>query len=102
MNGDEDRPLTTQSDKMATNKYQELQKFSDEELQAEITETEAQYVKMRFDHHVTGLENPMRIREVRRDIARMKSELRRRELENATPEQLAGRSRIRARRSKGK
>lgn len=85
---------------MASKKYIELQGYSEEELRSEIAETEVQYAKMRFDHNVMGLENPQTLREVRRDIARMKSELRRRELSNATPEELANRSKIRARRRK--
>jgi len=42
----------------------------------------------------------LELREMRRDVARLNTEIRRRELENATPEELAKRSRIRARRSR--
>ena len=38
--------------------------------------------------------------EIRRDIARLKTEVRRREMETMTPEQVANRSKIRARRRK--
>jgi len=40
------------------------------------------------------------LRETRRDVARLKTEVRRREMEKLTPEQVAGRSKIRARRRK--
>lgn len=83
---------------MATKKYTELQEFKTEDLVSEITETEAQYRKLKFDHAVKGLDDPLTIREVRRDIARMKTELRRRELADATPEDLSQRSKTRKRR----
>lgn len=83
---------------MATKKFLELQEFSDQDLQSELEETQAQYRKLKFDHATKGLENPIVLREIRRDIARLKTEMRRRELENASKEQLEKRSKIRARR----
>lgn len=83
---------------MASKKYIELQEFSDEDLQAELNATEVQYQKLQFDHAIKGLDNPLVLREVRRDIARLKTEARRRELNAMNEEQLAGRSKIRARR----
>jgi large subunit ribosomal protein L29 len=53
---------------------------------------------MQFDHAVKGLDNPLTLREMRRDIARLKTEARRRELAQLTPEELAKRSKIRERR----
>ncbi|MDX1667046.1 MAG: 50S ribosomal protein L29 [Saprospiraceae bacterium] len=83
---------------MATKKFLELQEFSNEDLQSELRQTEEQYQKIKFDHAVKGLENPMALREVRRDIARLKTEIRRRELAEMSDDQLAQRSRIRDRR----
>lgn len=83
---------------MATKKFIELQEMSVQDLQSELKETRDQYQKMKFDHSVRGLENPLLLREVRRDIARMESEMRRRDIAAMTPEDLAKRSRIRARR----
>ena len=83
---------------MATKKHIELQGLSDDELVAEINVREAGYKKMKFDHAVRGLENPLKLREERRDIARLYGEQRRREIEAMTPEQLAKRSKIRRRR----
>jgi large subunit ribosomal protein L29 len=83
---------------MATKKYLELKEFSNEELKSELAETEAQFNKIRFDHVIKGLDNPLQLREVRRDIARLRTEIRRREIENMTPEQLANRTKIRKRR----
>ena len=83
---------------MATKKYLELQEFSDTDLQAELEATESRYQKMKFDHAITGLDNPLVLREVRRDIARLNTEARRRQLAAASKEELANRSKIRARR----
>ncbi len=82
---------------MATKSFIELQEFSDEQLANELGETITQYRKIRFDHALKGLENPLAIRSVRRDIARMKNEVRRREIASMTPEQLAKRTKIRNR-----
>jgi large subunit ribosomal protein L29 len=83
---------------MATKKHLELQEFSDTDLQAELEATESRYQKMKFDHAITGLDNPLVLREVRRDIARLNTEARRRQLAAASEEELANRSKIRARR----
>ena len=51
------------------------------ELETERLETEvAKYNQMKFNHNVTPLENPSLIKAARRDIARIKTELRQREL----------------------
>ncbi len=83
---------------MATKKYIELQEFTDADLLNELRETEVQYTKLKFDHAVKGLENPQTIKEIRRDIARLNTEVRRREMAAMTEEQLAKRSKIRNRR----
>ncbi|MEZ4906964.1 MAG: 50S ribosomal protein L29 [Saprospiraceae bacterium] len=83
---------------MATKKFNELQNFSDEELINELKETKTEFDSLKFDHTVTGLENPLRIRMMRRDIARLNTEIRRRELVNYTEEQLNKRDKIRLRR----
>jgi len=85
---------------MATKKFLELKGYSDEELASQLQVTESDYHKLVFDHGIKGLDNPLEIREFRRDIARMKTEIRRRELENMTEVQLANRSNIRRRRKK--
>jgi large subunit ribosomal protein L29 len=83
---------------MATKKFLELKEFTQEELLNELKETQVQYQKITFDHAIKGLDNPMVIREVRRDIARLKGEVRRREVEAMSPEQIAKRTKIRERR----
>jgi large subunit ribosomal protein L29 len=83
---------------MATKKFIELKEFTNEELASELKETQVQYKKILFDHAIKGLDNPMVIREVRRDIARLQSEVRRRELAAMSESQLAKRTKIRERR----
>ena len=85
---------------MASKKFIELQEFSDADLQSELKETEVQYQKLKFDHAIKGLDNPIKLKEIRRDVARLKTEIRRRELAAFTEEQLGNRSKIRARRRK--
>ena len=83
---------------MATKKFLELQDFSDTDLVSELEQTEAQFQKLKFDHAIKGLDNPLLLREVRRDIARLKTEIRRRELAGMSAEELGNRSKIRTRR----
>ena len=85
---------------MATTKFLELQELSAEDLSNELKEITEQYAKLKFDHAVKGLENPLLIKEIRRDKARLNTEVRRREIAAMSGEQLASRSKIRARRRK--
>jgi len=85
---------------MATKKFMELGEMSDSDLKAELTQINGQFQKLRFDHTIKGLDNPVSLRNTRRDIARIQTELRRREVAAMSPEQTANRSRIRLRRKK--
>jgi len=87
---------------MATKKYQDLQGYSVEDLKEGLTEREASFQSLTFDHAVRGLDNPLQLRGLRRDIARFQTEIRRRELEACSAEELASRSKIRARRKRNK
>ncbi len=51
-----------------------------EDLKARIAEDELRLRKLSFAHTVTPVENPMSIRALRRDIARLKTVLRSKEL----------------------
>lgn len=85
---------------MASNKSVELRNASDADLQDQLNENTVSLEKMKFDHTVSGIENPLQLRAVRRDIARIKTEIRRRELEAMSPEALAKRDSIQRRRRK--
>ncbi|MEP6675186.1 MAG: 50S ribosomal protein L29 [Ferruginibacter sp.] len=51
------------------------------DLKAKITEDELRLKKLSFAHSMTPLENPMNIRSLRKDIARIKTELKKKEQE---------------------
>jgi len=63
-------------------KNSEIKDLTINELKDKISIETAALVKMKINHTVSPLENPMKIRESRRFIARLCSELRRRELNN--------------------
>jgi large subunit ribosomal protein L29 len=79
----------------------EFKEMSDGDLQTELSQINAQYQKLRFDHTIKGLDNPVNLRNTKRNIARIKTEIRRREMTAMTPEQTAKRSKIRLRRRNG-
>ena len=60
-------------------KKQDLSKLSVEKLQQELASTTEMLAKMKLGHKVTPLENPIQIRNVRRSIARLNTELKQRE-----------------------
>ena len=72
--------------------------LSDEQLAQELKSREAEYSQSKFDHAAKGIANPMELREMRRNIARIHLEVRRREISAMSAEELAMRSKIRARR----
>ncbi len=55
--------------------------MSESDLLARIKEDELRLKKLHFAHGLSPLENPMSIRGLRREIARMKTELKKRALE---------------------
>ena len=83
---------------MATKKFLELQNMTADAINAELKQASADLVRMKFDHGSKGLQNPIELKTLKRDIARLKTELRAREIGAMSVEQLAGRSNIRLRR----
>jgi large subunit ribosomal protein L29 len=57
-----------------------LHGLSDSDLKVRLEEDKLRLKKLEFAHAISPLENPMTIRGVRRDIARVKTEIRKREL----------------------
>lgn len=53
-----------------------IQDLNEEDLKAKIQEDELRLKKLKFGHAVSPLENPMTIKSVRRDLARLKTQLR--------------------------
>ena len=61
-------------------KNKEIRELETKELEERIDAEVAKLHQMKLNHAITPLENPSQIKATRRDIARMKSELRQREL----------------------
>jgi large subunit ribosomal protein L29 len=57
-----------------------IQGLSDGDLKVRLEEDKQRLKKLEFAHAISPLENPMTIRGVRRDIARVKTELKKREI----------------------
>ena len=52
-----------------------LKQMSEQDLLSRIEEDELRLKKLKFAHSVSPLENPMTLRDVRKDLARAKTEL---------------------------
>ena len=61
-------------------KIKEVKELDTKDLVERIEAEVAHYNQMKLNHAVTPVENPSQIKAARRDIARMKTELRQREL----------------------
>ncbi len=70
-------------------KYSEVTELSTEELVARISEEKANLTKLKFAHAVSAIENPLRINKVRKDIARLNTELTNRKAAEAAAKQSA-------------
>ena len=57
-----------------------IKDLNEADLQSRIKEDELRLKKLEFAHAISPLENPMSIRDMRRDIARLKTELQKRKL----------------------
>jgi len=61
-------------------KASELREKNQAELENELRELKAELFKLRFQHVTNQLGNPMELNRVKRDIARVKTVMRQREL----------------------
>ena len=61
-------------------KKEEIREMSTDDLRERLQQMEKDYLQLRINHSVTPLYNPAQITADRRMIARVKTELRRREL----------------------
>ena len=62
-------------------KINKINEMSSPDLTKELEELKKELFKLRFSLATNGLDNPMKIKEVKKDIARIKTVLRQRELE---------------------
>ena len=64
---------------MKNNKIKEM---SSQDLEKELSELKTELFELRFSLATNGLDNPLKVKEVRKEIARIKTVLRERELKN--------------------
>ena len=65
---------------------EEIREMSDEEIRSRIAELEEERFRLRFRSATETLEDPLRFRVIRKDIARMKTILRERQIAAANTE----------------
>ena len=70
-------------------KPNEIRALSDKELVEKLDELKSELFNLRFQHAINQLDNPVRIKEVKRDIARTLTVIRAKELESAKAEREA-------------
>ena len=63
-------------------KINKINEMSSPELEKELGELKTELFKLRFSLATNGLDNPLKIREIKKDIARINTVLRQRELLN--------------------
>ena len=66
-------------------KNSEILELTTEEVIARINEEKANLTKLKFAHTVSAIENPTRITKVRKDVARLNTELTKRKAEVKAP-----------------
>lgn len=64
-------------------KNSELRGLSIEELRNKLAAEKENYGKLKFAHSITPIENPVKIRETRKLVARLETEIRAKELNEA-------------------
>ena len=56
-------------------KNTEIKNLSAADIQNKLTEAKAEYTKLKLAHKISPVENPIQIRDLRKTIARLKTEL---------------------------
>ena len=64
-------------------KANENRKMASSDLEKELVELKSELFKLRFQSAANGLDNPMKIRNTKRDIAKIKTILKERELQDS-------------------
>jgi len=81
----ENSRLRTRNSKLISKmKNSEILELTTEELNARVGEERANLTKLKFAHAVSAIENPTRITKVRKDIARLNTELTKRKAASAS------------------
>lgn len=63
-------------------KTSEIKELTTAEIQERLISEREQLTRMKLNHSISPLENPLQIREARKTIARLMTELRQREINN--------------------
>ena len=64
-------------------KASEIRELSDKELGEKLRDLKAELFNLRFQHAINQLDNPKRLSDVKKDIARVKTQIRANELQSA-------------------
>ena len=64
-------------------KASEIRELSDKELGEKLRDLNAELFNLRFQHAINQLDNPKRLSDVKKDIARVKTQIRANELKSA-------------------
>ena len=64
-------------------KINKIREMSSSDLEKELGELKSELFKLRFQSAANGLDNPMKIRNTKRDIAKIKTILKERELQDS-------------------
>ncbi|RJQ43460.1 MAG: 50S ribosomal protein L29 [Anaerolineaceae bacterium] len=65
-------------------KIEEIRKFSDEELKTKVFDAKKEYMELRFQHISGQLTNTSKLKMIRREIARLETIIREREINLTT------------------
>jgi len=65
-------------------KASEIIELSLEEMHRKVTDLKEELFNLRFQHEIGQLENPLKMKQTKRDIARIKTVIRESELKNNT------------------
>ncbi len=63
-------------------KIEQIKKMSEVELNAEVKKLKNELFNLRFQHVTGQLENPIKMRDIKKDIARCKTVLREKQMNN--------------------
>lgn len=64
-------------------KASEIRELSDKELGEKLRDLKAELFNLRFQHAINQLDNPKRLSDIKKDIARVKTQIRANELKSA-------------------
>ncbi len=60
---------------MAKMKKEDIKELSTEEIVQKISDQKQHYMKLKFNHTVSAIDNPLVLKSMRKDIARLSTEL---------------------------